>query len=115
MQLESDKLIKLLPTSENVITAHMEIGVMSLDHTNVKNAIPTCRNISLSAGSVEFWRAIIGAGETDYETVIWEWASQDSIMRCRGGGKSRDWRWKSTLRHVNLFHVDYLYTRTFIN
>jgi hypothetical protein len=49
----------------------MEIGVMFLNHINVKNAITTFRNISLSAGSVEFWLAT-GARGTDYETLLLE-------------------------------------------
>lgn len=107
MQLESDKLIKLLSTFKKVVAAHMKIDVMFLNHINVKNVISICRNISLSADSVEFW-LVKDADETDYETVIWEWVLQDSIMRCRSDDKSRNWRWKSTLQHVNLFHVDYL-------
>jgi len=47
----------------------MEIGVIFLDYINVKNAITIFRNISLSAGNVEFWLAT-GARGTDYKTLL---------------------------------------------
>lgn len=51
----------------------------------MKNAITTFRNISLSAGSVEFWLAT-GARGTDYETLLLGWVQRDGITRCRPGG-----------------------------
>lgn len=66
---ENDNLLKLMPISENVMTAHILHGVMSADHTNVKNVITTFRNIFLSVSSAELWSAT-GADVIDYETLI---------------------------------------------
>jgi len=57
-----------LPISENVI-ARMEIGVMFLDRTDMKNAITIFRSISLNVDSVESWLAI-GVGEIDCNGLV---------------------------------------------
>ena len=66
---ENDNLIKLMPISENVMTADILHGVIFPDHTNVKNAITTFRNIFLSVSSAELWSAT-GADVTDYKTLV---------------------------------------------
>ncbi|MCJ1425875.1 hypothetical protein MMC29_003775 [Sticta canariensis] len=66
---ENDSLIKLMLISENVMTAHIPHGVIFPDHTDVKNAITTFRNIFLSVGSAELWPAT-GADVIDYETLV---------------------------------------------
>ncbi len=57
-----------MPISENVI-ARMEIGVMFLDRTDMKNAITIFRSISLNVDSVESWLAI-GVGEIDCNGLV---------------------------------------------
>lgn len=66
---ENDNLIKLMPISENVMTAHIVHGVLFSDHTDVKNAMTTFRNIFLSVGSAELWSAT-SANVIDYEMLI---------------------------------------------
>lgn len=66
---ENNNSFELMPICEHVITAHILHGVMFRDHTNVKSATKTFRNIFLSVGSVKLWPAT-GADGIDYETLV---------------------------------------------